>query len=293
MPGWYPDPAGSAGRFRFWDGKSWSNDTTGDPTSPPPGGSGRGRRGGDDGRGWTWLIVGVAAVAVVAVIAWLIFGGRTGITTPFEPAQEDSNSSTPTVQGWDETSKPTPPPTEQASFVDCPYTQATDSTNQGNDDRLHSAKLSVEMIDGWSYDSSFYLQWVSDLHTVIDPVRPGWISNIGVGTLNAADGFVSPQISAQQTMECFASSGYYMNFTNRVDLIDEATTVSGYPAWRMRSEVRIQSPEMPEIEGDEVDIIVIDLGDPNKMGLFISSVTIGDTARRAQVDAAITTLRVG
>ncbi|MGB3956158.1 MAG: DUF2510 domain-containing protein [Brooklawnia sp.] len=223
----------------------------------------------------------------------MVFGGRTGVNKPFEPAQEDSNSSTPTVQGWDETSKPTPPPTQHASLADCPITAATEATDQTSDGRLHSGKLSVEMINGWSYDNSFYLQWVSDMHTVIDPVRPGWISNIGVGTLNAADGFVSPEISARQTLECFASSGYYMNFTNRVDLMDEATTISGYPAWRMRAEVRIRSADMPEIEGDVVDIIVVDLGDPNKMGLFVSSVTIGDTARQTKVDAAIDTLRVG
>lgn len=35
--GWYPDPSGEPNRFRFWDGSSWSNETTGDPTSAAPG----------------------------------------------------------------------------------------------------------------------------------------------------------------------------------------------------------------------------------------------------------------
>ena len=137
-----------------------------------------------------------------------------------------------------------------------------------------------------------YLQWVSDLHTQEDFVRTGWMSNVAVGQLNYEDGFDSPQISARQSMECYASSGYYLNFTERIDLVDEATTISGHSAWHMRSEVRIASPDMPEIEGDVVDIYVVDIGQANRMGIFFSSVTIGDDARQRLVDDCIASLRV-
>lgn len=30
-PGWYPDPAGRPGHFRFWDGDRWGDDTSDDP----------------------------------------------------------------------------------------------------------------------------------------------------------------------------------------------------------------------------------------------------------------------
>lgn len=36
-PGWYPDPSGQPNSFRYWDGQSWSEQTTPDPYSPPPG----------------------------------------------------------------------------------------------------------------------------------------------------------------------------------------------------------------------------------------------------------------
>jgi hypothetical protein len=37
-PGWYPDPAGQPNRFRFWDGQTWSEQTTDNPyVAPPPG----------------------------------------------------------------------------------------------------------------------------------------------------------------------------------------------------------------------------------------------------------------
>ncbi len=34
--GWYPDPGGGQGLFRYWDGKVWSAATSPNPTAPPP-----------------------------------------------------------------------------------------------------------------------------------------------------------------------------------------------------------------------------------------------------------------
>ncbi|WP_148616206.1 DUF2510 domain-containing protein [Nocardioides rubriscoriae] len=36
-PGWYPDPAGRPGAFRFWDGQTWGSDTTDNPYAAAPG----------------------------------------------------------------------------------------------------------------------------------------------------------------------------------------------------------------------------------------------------------------
>jgi hypothetical protein len=35
-PGWYPDPGGGQGLFRYWDGKAWSAATSSNPGAPPP-----------------------------------------------------------------------------------------------------------------------------------------------------------------------------------------------------------------------------------------------------------------
>ena len=35
-PGWYPDPGGGEGLFRYWDGKAWSAATSPNPSAPPP-----------------------------------------------------------------------------------------------------------------------------------------------------------------------------------------------------------------------------------------------------------------
>jgi hypothetical protein len=34
--GWYPDPGGGQGLYRYWDGRAWSAATTSDPSSAPP-----------------------------------------------------------------------------------------------------------------------------------------------------------------------------------------------------------------------------------------------------------------
>ncbi len=294
IPGWYPDPAGAQGRFRFWDGQAWSSVTTTNPADPAPGGD-RDRSSGGGGR-WWMIVAAVVGVLLLALVAWLIFGNRGGGPGGggFGPGvPEDTNSAEPTVSGWDETSKPTPPPS-QASMITCPFTDVDDETPQTDPGRLRGGGISVAKINGWD-DYNMYLDWASDIHTQMDTVRPGWISNIGVAQLNTVDGFTSMQVGARQTMECFSTSGYYNHFTNRVDIKNEQVTIDGHPAWWFRAEVRIDGDlaGMPEIEGDLVDVIVIDLGDPDRMGMFFSSVTIGDTARQEKVDAAIASITVG
>lgn len=37
-PGWYPDPAGRPGAFRYWDGQTWGADLSEHPYAAPPGG---------------------------------------------------------------------------------------------------------------------------------------------------------------------------------------------------------------------------------------------------------------
>ncbi len=36
QPGWYPDPGGGQGLYRYWDGRAWSAATTSNPNAAPP-----------------------------------------------------------------------------------------------------------------------------------------------------------------------------------------------------------------------------------------------------------------
>ncbi|MDK9323254.1 DUF2510 domain-containing protein [Propionibacterium freudenreichii] len=229
----------------------------------------------------------VALGVIIAVV--LTRGG----TAPWSGgnAREDPNSASPTGSQWDETSTPTPSPSDNASSVQCPRTTVRTNTAQSNS-TLRSGNLQVDRISGWGYDSTFYLDWVSDIHSVADTVYPGWMSDIAVGTLNAKDGFTEVRASAHATLECYASSGYYEGFSGRKDLVDQQTTVDGHPAWRIQSEVYVTNPNVPQARGDRVDIYVVDLGRQDQLGLFIGSSNLGDATRNGKVDEAIRTLKV-
>jgi len=278
------------GRFRYWDGTEWSEQTTTDPASAPPPKAAAPIKSGGAGN-LTWLIaLGVLAVVTVVVVALVLRG--TGGIVGGHPAQEDSNSSTPTVSAWDETSTPTPtPPPIQSGgqMIGCPVATNTATTKQVSG-KLTADTLTVNTISGWMADS-MWLAPIYDLHAQTDEVYYGWMSNIAVGLLSNADGFVEISTSAEQLMECFASSGYYIDFTGRDDIIPgEQISISGHAAWRIESDIYVSGQQ---VEGDVCDIIVVDLGgDKDHLGIFFSSYSIGDTARGAKVDAAIASLAV-
>jgi len=288
--GWYPDPSGAHGRFRYWDGSTWSDATTTDPSTPPPKASVPANTGGNGNR--TWLIALAILVVITAVVVALVLRGTGGLAAG-HPAQEDTNSSTPTVSAWDETSTPTPtPPPPNPSggqMVTCPIATMTGNTPQVAG-KLTADTLSVDMIDGWTPDY-MWLAPIYDLHAQTDQVYVGWMSNIAVGLLANSDGFINISTSAEQLMECFASSGYYVDFTGRTDIIPgEQISISGHAAWRIESNIYVSGQK---VQGDVCDIIVVDLGGTkDHLGIFFSSYSIGDTARGALVDAAIASLAV-
>ena len=85
MPGWYPDPAGTPNRFRYWDGRAWSTDTTDNPAAAPTGCRRSGRRGDAGGAGspppkqgrrrFGPLILALAALVVLVLVGVLVRAG--------------------------------------------------------------------------------------------------------------------------------------------------------------------------------------------------------------------------
>jgi len=297
MPGWYPDPGGSPGRFRYWDGTQWSTQTTADPRSTPAPATPdahRLQRAGSD-RGWLVALAILLAVTMIAVIAFLVWGTRNPLGGA--PATEDTNSSTPTVSGWDETSTPTPPPpTSGGAAVACPRTTQFATTRQ-QPGTLTADTLQVDSLPDWA-SGGLYLNFVYDAHwqyktIYTSSVGHDWMSNVGVALLSNADGFVDTATSAEQILECMSTSSYYQGFIGRTDLVNEPTDISGHPAWHLSAEVLVDDPTFPQVRGDVVDIFVVDLGGgKDHLGLFMSCYTIDDTVIQQQVQSVIDSLRV-
>ena len=289
MPGWYPDPSGQAGQFRYWDGTAWSQETSSNPGASAPGGVQQfyGQpKGGGPGR---WIAL-VAVVLVVALAATLLIRGLSGRD---DAANEDTNSSTPTVSSWDETSTATPPPSQTepnpsgGSAVACP--DGDTSTKQASGGRLSSGGISVAAI-GWS-SRSLDMPWVHNLVAEYKSITTSWMSVNAVGEMQMKDGFSGPKQAAQMMMECFASSHYYAGFSGRKDVIAEEVTIDGHKGYHLRSEIYVKD-QGPDIPGDSVDVIVMDTGNADTMGVYFNSATIGDQATQAEVDKSMATLTV-
>lgn len=291
-PGWYPDPAGVSGRFRHWDGRSWSAETSTDPTRPAPSGAGGGapperpprRRG---------LLIGIVAGALVLVLA-AVFGIRAlleddgSVTGPPPPSSS--------VSGWDETSGPDPTPTPSPTpstppaSVECPEGDPAARTDHPADDRVHGGGLSFPRVDGWEENQAAGLSWAYDVDALTDDVEPGWFSMLAVGALRMADGFEQAQESAEMISQCVATSSYYAEISGVTQLESAEITVDGKPGWRVRTEVRVDDPTM-ESAGDVVDVIVVDTGGGESLGMFLGAVPIADEKRLsliADTEAALT-----
>lgn len=276
-PGWYPDPS-HEGRYRYWNGSDWTNDYVNSDGSAVK----------RSAMPWIWFAV--AMVVVVGLLVILIY--RPG-STAGPGARPDTNSARPTGSQWDETI-PTDTPTEPndpgpGTPVECPRHLDEDRSEVSADGRLHGGGLSVVPPDGW-HDFPTYMPGVVDHNSMSRQIIPGWISSISVGGLRHSDGFGEPRLAAEQMMSCIASSSLFSTFTGRNDLLDEAIRLDGYPGWRITTEVFVSSPE--EVDGDIVDVIVLDIGDPDQLAIYVSAATIDLTDNLEEVAVAQQTLRV-
>ena len=295
-PGWYQDPAGPPGQWRWWDGSVWTARITDDPSAaqaPPP------------KRGWAVLAM-VGLVVVTVVVALFVWAQQPG-GLPFgrgddDPGREITFAPTPTITGWDERDPssqpspiPPPPPTptpKPTALVSCEWSVHDNDpgTPQSVGGWNMSGKLMVHQIAGWD-------QWMSEaLPPAFDftddnlTIYPGWFSLSGVGRLSADDGFDDPVAGAEMMMDCLTYSDLYYGFTGRTDITSEAVTISGHPGWHLRANVYVDLIDLPQVEGDVVDVIVVDLG--RDLGVYASTCTIGDTRVCGQVRRAMATLQV-
>lgn len=274
-PGWYPDPSNGGGSLRYWDGAAWSQETTGGQTP-------RVRR------PWLWFVLAMAIIAGLIALFVLRPGGLTA-------APEDTNSAKPTGSQWNEvlpTETPSKPQeTGSGQIIDCPQNSFDDRSEISSDGRMHGGGLSFEAPGDWAWeDRPVGMPWLYDHNSTIKRITDGWMSNLSVGEVLRSEGFQDPRSTATQLMGCLASSMLYSGFTGREDLTNEAFTLGGQGGWRITANVRVDS--QGAIEGDVVDIIVLDLGDTDTLSVFISCATIDDEGNLAEVATATETLSV-
>ncbi|MDF1486912.1 DUF2510 domain-containing protein [Tessaracoccus caeni] len=276
QPGWYPDPQDPS-RPRYWDGQRWAQPTA--PESQKP------------RRQWVWFAAAMAAVTLLVV--GLLYG--TGGLSVIDLAPE--SSARPSGSQWDELS-PSPQPSDTPSIGDhgqniaCPLIHYDSRSQVDQDGRVRGGGLSFLAPTGaaWQHTPTT-VPWMTDQNSVIRPITDGWISNIDVGYVHAEDGFTEPRTAAEQFMSCMASSTMFQGYRYRDVLESSAYVVDGHEGWRLRANVYVDN-QPKEIQGDTVDIVVLELGEKDQLSVFVSCATIDLTDNQDEVAAALESLRV-
>ncbi|GAA3577722.1 hypothetical protein GCM10022197_38790 [Microlunatus spumicola] len=307
LSGWYPDPGGRPGHYRYWDGQSWAETTSTSPGGPP--GPDRGAQSRSPRRGrarWGIVLAAVAAVLVLVVVGALVVrdaGRQTADGGPAPSVTSGGADASPNAEPTpDEPSAvdPTPVPSETASAAPspsgppCPVGNPFSRQDYERDDRVHGGGLSFPRQPGWQdpgpQASAF--TWAYDLGETDIQLDQTRFASYAVGAVSVADGFEDPRTAAELMLRCTVASALYSNVSGTTTLVDEETTVDGYRAWTLRTEVRAYDART-SYQGDTVQIVVVDLDSPEALAFFWGSAPIGSDAFTARLDQAVEQLQVG
>lgn len=262
-PGWYPDPGGRHGHFRYWDGTAWSPTTTTDPGQPPPGASAPGLTGpgapsirgvpGERRKTPVGLliaaVVGIVLIAVVVTLGVRAIGDR--ITGGGTPGGQPTSEVCPT----EDTTSDSPAP-------------------QPNDGRVHGGVLSYPALPGpWSAPEREYgIPFGRDVlrQDIVIEQDPTWLAGVFVGELLSGDGFFSPEQGSEIVMECVSGTFYGTGeVTYEIDR-SEALTVDGHDAWVVESDFKFDVSGV-DATSERVIIVIISTGE-GTAGLFFASI---------------------
>jgi hypothetical protein len=278
-PGWYPDPGGLQGHFRYWDGRGWSAGTTTDPRTPPPGSpvgpvpppvpTPRRRSAAP------WL-VGAAALLLALVGAAVAVRS---IDLPGTPGPDPGPPTGANVcpDAVPETASPAQPPAS---------------------DRVTSGKLSYARLPEpfeppqWDHRTPFGREIQSQQATVEHDAQgvPTWVASVLIARLLAGDGFYGPEQGARVVADCVVGKFYGGAAVRREDRRNAATEVDGRTAWVIEAHLAFSLPNITTT-GETMIIVVVDTV-PGEAGLFYASIPdtspqFMDPARGAQASLRV------
>ena len=307
-PGWYPDPGGGQGLFRYWDGKAWSAATSPNPGAPPPSqglvSGGTPQQGGQPyGQGGQTAQSGPPG------------SGQGGQPTYGQSAYDPNYSAYANYQELQEKKSPigwwiggaalviviivvavlairavtggdtgtTGGPVAQPSQDACPpQSTASPSTEPSTtlpaDGRVHGGPVSYPMLGApWSPpQGENRVPFGSDVRNQLVPVETNydgkganWLASILVGELQAGDGFFTPEQGSQIVVKCILGSFYGNNPVNSNVKVNEKVTIDDHEGWLVESQLTFDIPGL-ETKGELLIVAIVSAG--NRSGLYCASI---------------------
>ena len=295
LPGWYRDPAGVPGRYRYWDGSQWSPITTDDPREPLPADVARPETPGaatPEGRGTRILerrrlavIIAVIVVAVIGVVSLAVYLGN------LRPVA-DRAVPTPTATLNDSSAPPTREPSQSRSATPtpamplrCPKGNPNLRARHPIDDRVYGGNLSFPeqpTFESASVEPRFRFAYDVVQQTLQVSRDPGWIAQLAVGQLRGKDSFGNDAKTAVENLvRCVIAGNMYSPYLpTRTDIRSESLSIDGHNGWLIDCEITVDRPDLP-VAGDHTIFIVV--RDGQNWGFFFGAVPIGN----AQLDAVL------
>jgi hypothetical protein len=299
-PGWYPDPGGGQGLFRYWDGKAWSAATSPNPSAPPPsqslvggppqqagqpsgqGGQPYGQTGqpayGQSPYGQDYGSSAYANYQELekkkSPIGWWIAGAALviGIIIVAVIAIR-------AVTGG-ETGTTGAPPGQPTQDVCPPENTASPEAPASHpaDGRVHGGPVSYPQLGApWSPPQVDYrVPFGSDVQSQVvgvelnyDGAGSNWVASVLVGELEAGDGFFTPEQGSQIVVKCILGKFYGDNPVNSNIKVNEPTTIDGHEAWLVESQLTFDIAGL-QTKGELLIVAIVSAG--NRSGLYYASI---------------------
>lgn len=321
--GWYPDPGGSPDRFRHWDGRRWSDQTTTDPTDPAPSTSASSEPPTRNPRRSLILIAVVLAVVVVVIGVLVVRsalgeGPSAAPAVPSAPGRDDASPgsaagspsasptvarpprsvATPTHSAGGPSARRSTTPRSQTQWAvqparesDCDLGDPSESRSDSSDGRIHGGGLSFaspgpEWREGG--DSTFW-RWAYDLDGVYEVIVLGHNALLWLGRLRDTGQPESAQQEAERIIGCELRSDLDQDLKiTDVEKLDEGKIqVDGKPAVDLR--VRVAVSNLPVgARGFVYNVIVVP--GPGDDSFFIGEIPYPDNRRVSVMDTTVADL---
>lgn len=305
--GWYPDPGGGQGLYRYWDGRAWSAATSPNPAAPPPAAplgstppaaaghpyasvvgqpseqlgaqhnayanyqAAQGKR--KTPLGW-WL--GAAALlTVIILVSAFVIRGVGGASADPGPGRGEA-----TTRTCPQELSPTAP-----------------SSSQPADGRVHGGPVSYPRLGPpWGAPSTdFRVPFGVDAVTQTVLVEPNyapdssWVASVLVGELQAGDGFFTPEQGAQIVVRCILGRFYGDAEVESDVKVNKAATIDGRESWIVESQLSFDIPNL-RTKGELLIVAIIATG--STAGLYYASIPDTRPELVAPARAALAALKV-